>query len=386
MTKKINLLIFSFLGLLLVFAYLTYHHYMTKMGLSGSSLCHINSTLNCDTAALSKYSEVLNIPIAVIGFSYSLIMLGATLFIKFGWSDETPAFSFLYKAITTLSSIVSVVLLAISSLILKVYCPFCILSYIFSFFITYLAFSEFKNSKIDISQLSEEKSFLVSLTFIPVLAWFISGSISDNFGLSALAKMVPEKVYAWQNSPQINFDEKLGLIKTSKIESKATLVEFADFKCPHCKSAAQTFKLFLSSKNNIKFVFKPYPLDGTCNPSIPNKGDGSRCELAGWVLCAERIYKKGWEMYYWIFENQENLSFTSDLTTSLEEVSNLYGLNGSEIKSCATSAETFELIKKTSLEGEAAKISGTPSIFLNGKRLDYGQYIDVLNGALKTLE
>ena len=158
------------------------------------------------------------------------------------------------------------------------------------------------------------------------------------------------------------------------------------FKCPHCKNAAQTFKLFLSSKSNVKFVFIPYPLDGTCNPGIPNKGDGSRCELAGWVLCAEKINQKGWDVYYWIFENQENLSFTSDLGSSLEEVSKLYSLNSAEIKTCATSAETFELIKKASQEGEAAKITGTPSIFLNGKKLDYGQYIDVLRGAIKTLE
>lgn len=386
MTKKINLLIFSFLALLLVFAYLTYHHYMTKMGLSGTSLCHINSTLNCDAAALSKYSEILNIPIAVLGFSYALIMLGATIFVKLGWSEETPNYSFIFKGLTLFSSIISIVLLAVSSIVLKVYCPFCVASYILSFFITYLAFTAFSGSQLEPAKLNEEKSFIIALCCIPVIAWFISGSISDNFGLSTLAKLVPEKVYAWQNSPQVSFDESLGLVKPAHEQSKATIVEFADFKCPHCKNAAQTFRLFLSSKNNVKFVFKPYPLDGTCNPGIPNKGDGSRCELAGWVLCAEKLNQKGWDVYYWIFENQENLSFTSDLGSSLEEVSKLYGLNAAEIKTCATSAETFELIKKASQEGEAAKITGTPSIFLNGKKLDYGQYIDVLRGAIKTLE
>lgn len=386
MTKKINTIIISFLALLIVFAYLTYHHYMTKMGLSGTSLCHINSALNCDAAALSKYSEIFSIPIAVLGFSYALIMLGTSLFVKFGWTEESPGFIFIFKVLTLFSSLVSIVLLIISSTVLKVYCPFCLVSYFISFFITYTVFSSSHSSKFSFNQVTQEKSFLITLCCIPVLAWFISGSISDNFGLSTLAKIVPEKIYSWQNSPSVSFDESLGLIKNSQTSPQATLVEFADFKCPHCKNAAQTFKLFFSSQKNVKFVFKPYPLDGTCNPSIPNKGDGSRCELAGWVLCAEKNHQKGWEVYYWIFENQENLSFSSDLTESLNEVSKIYSLNPTELKTCATSAETFEIIKKTSLEGDAAKITGTPSIFLNGKKLDYGQYIDVLQGALKTLE
>jgi len=358
---------------------------MTKMGLSGVSLCNINPSLNCDVAALSKYSEIFNIPISVLGLSYSLIMLVATLFLKLNWSEETPLLGWFFKLITTASSVFSLVLLAISSFQLQVFCPFCVISYILSFIISYLAWTHFKDAKFDLQNIPYEKGFIASLCFIPVLSWFISGSIRDSFGLSALSKIVPEKVYSWQMSPQITFDENIGLIKPSSQESKATLIEFADFKCPHCKVASKTFKLFLSTQNNIKFIFKPYPLDGTCNPSIPNKGDGSRCELAGWVLCAEKLNQKGWETLYWIFDNQENLISLSDLNSTRDEMAQTLNLNSNEIKACATSAETYDIIKKSSLEGEAAKISGTPSVFLNGKKLDYGQYIDVLKGALNTL-
>ena len=89
--KKINLLLISLVITIGVFAYLTIHHYEVKSGLgSGDSICSISSKINCDAAASSSYSEILRIPVAVLGCIFHLILFGFILFYKLGWNDESP--------------------------------------------------------------------------------------------------------------------------------------------------------------------------------------------------------------------------------------------------------------------------------------------------------
>jgi protein-disulfide isomerase/uncharacterized membrane protein len=386
MNKKLNLLLISFLASIGVFVYLSYHHYMVKLGLGGASLCQISEAINCDVAALSRYAEVFSIPIAVLGLSYSIIMFGIFLFARLSWFDESSGYKTIVKGITGVSALISIVLLIISVVQLKAYCPLCIVAYVLSFIIMTLTWSLYSDSKINFSELSHEKGVLGTLLAVPVLAWFISGSIRDNYGLDQLEKIVPEKIRLWQQASIVNFDASLGLSKGSSDPQAPVIVEFADFKCPHCKSAAGTLKNFLAGNKNAKLIFKPYPLDGICNPHIPSKGDGSRCELAGWALCGEKLFNKGWDIHYWIFDHQEDLIHSTNLSSYLTDMSSQLSINAEQLKACATSAETYEAIKKMTDEGETAKISGTPSVFVNGKKLEHGQFIEVLRSAIDTIK
>lgn len=385
MTNNLNKLLISYGLSIGVFGYLTFHHYMTKMGLSGDSFCKVSQTINCDTAALSQYAEIFTIPIAALGLSYSIIMFLQFLFLKLSWFEESDEYISIVKVITTFSSFYSVVLLAVSIFDLKVFCPFCVASYILSFVISYFVLFPKTPWRLSIGSLSNEKNFIGALLFIPVLAWFISGSIKNSYGLGELDKVIPEKIALWRVSkPQI-FDENRGLIKGEMNSPKATLVEFADFKCPHCKTASQTLKTFINNTQNVKLIFKPFPLDGLCNNSVTQRGDGSRCQMAGLVLCAEKLFKKGWSVHDRLFENQQSLISVSDLNGFITEISSQFSMNGEELKACSTSEETYAEIKLIAAEGSNAQISGTPTIFLNNKRLDHGQFIEVLKTAIDSL-
>lgn len=388
MTKKINILLFTHLLSIATFIYLTVHHYSVKLGLGGASLCQLNAKFNCDTAALSSYSEIFNIPIASIGLSYHIVALSVLLLFKLGWLESTKSLAATIKGTAIFASLVSVVLFIVSMFSLQVICPFCLLSYVLAFIIMYLSWDIFKTDSFtegfkDI--FTHDKSYLSFFIAIPVLAWFGSGTINDSYGLSEIAKLVPEKVMQWQASPVQSFNYELGLTKGATASNSPTLIEFADFKCPHCKTASLAFKNVLRTNQNVKFIFKPYPLDGVCNTHIAQKGDGSRCELAGWALCGEKLFQKGWEVHDWIFENQELMAFSSDLAPYLEQLSKELNIDSAQLKLCSTSAETFALIQKTADEGQAAKITGTPTIFLNNKKLEGAQFTDILKGALNTL-
>ena len=390
MTKKLNLLILSVLISIALFVYLTVHHYAIKLGLGGSALCSISQTINCDAAALSPYAEFFHIPIALLGAAFQTVLLGLLVFYRLRWVDDSIYLKRTLQFMLGLSAVVSIVMALISFFVVKVMCPFCFGTYLFSFISLFLGWNLIptdKNQKFDIQDyFGEYKSHLILLALIPATAWIASAMIQENYGLAELTRIVPEKLAQWRNSAHYDFDKQLGL--NNKVSSdKIVLVEFADFKCPHCKVASQTIDTFLKNRTDVQFIFKPFPLDGTCNSSEQiQKGDGTRCTLAAWALCAEKLAQKGFDVHHWIFEKQEEISGISDLSSLLPEIETKFQIKASEMTTCAQSSETYEQIRKSSEEGHKAKVSGTPTIYLNGKKLNYGHIMEVLKSAVAEVE
>lgn len=381
-----NFLIFTLVATVLTFAYLAYHHYSLLFGVSAASLCHISQTLNCDSAALSSYSEFIGIPIAVIGMSFTFVMLLIVLFIRLGWTEVTPIISHGLQFLFSLAVILSVGLATVSVIQLGVVCPFCFLSYGLNIVNCFLLFKifPFKISEIRFDDLAQHKGFLSMLILVPFLAWFTSSTIQTSYGYDELVKIIPEKIAQWKQMPIQNFDLELGL-KKGDLESSNSLIEFADFKCPHCKAAAETIKNFLKSKPAIKVIFKPFPLDGNCNPHVSFKGDNSRCQMAALTICAEKVSQSGWAVHDYFFENQEKLSQVTDIKQDFTVFAQTLKLNDAEIIRCSESSETYESIRKMADEAKASGVEGTPTIFINKQKLGNGQFLQVLKAAYKNL-
>ncbi|OFZ32025.1 MAG: hypothetical protein A2622_12395 [Bdellovibrionales bacterium RIFCSPHIGHO2_01_FULL_40_29] len=279
-------------------------------------------------------------------------------------------------------AVTSLVMGVISVFIINVGCPFCMGTYVFSFLNLFLGWNLFKSQEKLNAQnyFSEYRSHLIFLVAIPILAWTFSAMIQQKFGLDEVKRLIPEKLMQWQSSPEQSFSLTDGLVRQGT-ESKIVLVEFADFKCSHCKTASKTIELFLQGNPQVTFIYKPWPLDGTCNKTIPSKGDGSRCTLAAWALCAEKTQKRGWDVHHWIFSKQNELNEVSDLKPFLVELEQDLGIDTAAISQCADTSETYDIIARTSDEGARAQVQGTPTIYMNGKKLAYGQFLDVLKAA-----
>ena len=219
---------------------------------------------------------------------------------------------------------------------------------------------------------------------IPFLAWFASSSIESSFKYDELKKIIPEKIALWKQMPEQSFDLELGL-KKADLTSQNTVIEFADFKCPHCKSAADALAKFAKTQPKIKIIFKPFPLDGNCNPNVSFKGDGSRCQMAGLVLCAEKISQIGWAVHDDFFKNQEKLAQVADIKPYFIQLASTLNVSSEDIIKCSESAETYDTLRKLAEEAKLAKIEGTPTIFMNNKKLEHGQFLQVLTEAYKNL-
>jgi protein-disulfide isomerase/uncharacterized membrane protein len=375
-----------------VLGYLTIHFYDLKYGTaSGGSICNINEVMNCDAVAASKYSALFGIPMALWGFATNLVLLYFLLVTRFNLvqdKEKTSRYTLMLSGVTVIASVV----MGLISTQMANLCVFCISTYVLS--ILGFIFIFLGAWDVTVANLVEDfKDIFVSerwvLGFgivIPVIA--VVGNIMylEGNGFSEIAKMSEQKVAYWNVAPAQTFDPNAGLIIFKGTgEPKMTIVEFADFRCPHCKHAAPALHAFTKSHPDVRFQFKPFPLDGTCNEAIQG-GDGISCGIAAAVMCAEQQVKKGWETHDYFFDNQEDVLRTQNLDKSLEAASKDLGLNLEDIKKCIQDPAMMESIRKMAKEGATAQIRGTPSVFVNSKLLEGGQLIPVLEAAYQSIK
>ena len=278
----------------------------------------------------------------------------------------------------------------ISIAFLSSYCPFCMATYglsIITFACLYLTTDkQLTLTKLLPSLFTENKGTLYALLAIPLLALFINWNINKGYSNDRIELYARDSIQSWKSREVANFQLDRGLSKGSNSD-KFVIVEFADYLCPHCKHANGPLKTFVSSYANARLVFKPYPLDGTCNtsPGLEGRGDGIRCRLAFASYCAEKLYKDGFRYHDFIFENQEFFHGVSGTDDVDKKVCSLDESRCNQMKECMSSEDAMNWVKLAAKEGEDAKISGTPSIFVNGKKLEGGQNFMILKALYKDL-
>ena len=283
----------------------------------------------------------------------------------------------------------SVVMAGISMTQLDVYCLFCITAYVLSIISLWgyyqgIEGTGFSYFLVDFMALpSKQMGLLVGLAMIPFGAWITNGLLYDQYRVSSqqFEQVVNRSLQEWKSSKTYSeLEQAEGLvIGPAADEAKMTLVEFADFRCGHCRSAAPKLHAFAKANPDVRFVFMVFPLDGACNPAIP-RSTGLSCRLAKAAFCAPA--DKAWTAHDWIFDHQPEYRSMAIVDEKLKEMSSELGFSWDELVKCIDSRETAEKIEKQAKLGQAVNVQGTPSIFANGRSLPGGQFIQVLKAAL----
>jgi uncharacterized membrane protein len=321
--------------LLIVFALLglgasgaaTYVHYNLIQNPDYSSFCDLNATVSCKAAYLSRYGSIAGVPVAVGGivfFGWVLLMLwGGTG--KSRIRDSAPAYIF---AGSTLALAAVLYLAYASFFVLKEVCPLCVTTYIavIGVFIISGGASSVPMSSLPKRMLTDMRvlvatpmALVIALLFVAGTAWGVSafpgeGGRAD--AAAAAAAAVP--------SPPLQADQQAELEKWWALQpvspnfpfanegAKVLIVEFADFQCPHCKQMYLAYKpildRYLSQRpNDVKFIFKTWPISSKCNPSVPGVSFQATCEASAAYQMAQKN-GTGDKIKDWFFVHQEKRS------------------------------------------------------------------------------
>lgn len=137
-------------------------------------------------------------------------------------------------------------------------------------------------------------------------------------------------------------------------DAQVTVVEYADFQCPHCKHASSVLASIVARYGEkVRLVYKDYPV---------NRSGISRLVAQGGV-CAD-LQGRFWEYHDLAFERQSQLTAESpvSLATAL-------GLDMAAFERCFQDPASADKIARSEAEARRLGVSGTPTLFVNGRRL-----------------
>ena len=221
-----------------------------------------------------------------------------------------------------------------------------------------------------------DKTKLILPGAILIAALLISGSVVfyslNTGGLGANIKQTGDSVVGEKVDVSVDDDAFIGNPK-----AKVTVVEFSDFQCPFCRSfwsgAYQQIKKEYVDTGKIKFVFRDYPLP--FHPAGQVSAESAECaDEQG----------KFWEMHDKIFQEQTKQG-TGTVTygvTELKKWASQIGLDSAKFNQCLDSGKYKSEVEKDLADGSAYGVSGTPTLFINGKPVVGAQPFSVFKAVI----
>jgi protein-disulfide isomerase len=138
-------------------------------------------------------------------------------------------------------------------------------------------------------------------------------------------------------------------------EAPVTIVEFLDYQCPFSRSSAELIDEVLRSyPQKIRLVVKQFPL-GQLHPDA---------RAAAKAALAAHRQGKFWEMHALLFSKQHALEYER-----LRRYARVLGLDVERFDSDMASPDIDADLRADVAAGRDAKVSGTPTFFVQGKRV-----------------
>lgn len=195
--------------------------------------------------------------------------------------------------------------------------------------------------------------------------------IEDQLKASIRALQIREYRQEYANWLRSQADVKI-LLRAPKMEvsydasqvrgdanAPVTIVEFADYQCPYCRTTEATVRRLLEKyPGQIKVAFRDFPL-ASIHPNAQAASEAARCGGK---------QGKFWEFHDALFGDRANLD-----PSGLNEVAKKLGLDEKRFQACLASGETRAEIAKDLEDGTRAGVSGTPAFFVGGVFLNGAQ-------------
>ncbi|MGD9365588.1 MAG: thioredoxin domain-containing protein [Desulfobacteraceae bacterium] len=138
------------------------------------------------------------------------------------------------------------------------------------------------------------------------------------------------------------------------IDAPVVITEFTDFQCPYCAKLGEIFNRLLKQyPEKLKIVYKSYPL---ANHRYAWKA----------ATNAMAAHQKGkfWEFHDRLFENHKTLD-----DNKIMEIRKTLGFDTPEFDAIMGSPQVRSQVALDRSEGQRLGVRGTPTVFINGKRL-----------------
>ncbi|MEJ2156638.1 MAG: thioredoxin domain-containing protein [Desulfobacteraceae bacterium] len=137
-------------------------------------------------------------------------------------------------------------------------------------------------------------------------------------------------------------------------DAPIVITEFTDFQCPYCAQLVGTLTRLLDLyPGKIKIVYKSYPLN---NHRYAWK--------AAAAAMAAHLKGRFWKFHDRLFEHYKTLN-----DKVIDDIRKEFGFDTPEFDTLMRSTEVRTQVARDRTEGQRIGVRGTPTVFINGKRL-----------------
>jgi protein-disulfide isomerase len=183
------------------------------------------------------------------------------------------------------------------------------------------------------------------------------------------AKIIEGNVYGAGSNP---YKANLDKLKTQFQPSLGTpgapvvLVEFSDMQCPHCKEEAKTIRenLIQIYPKQVRLYFKDFPLT-SIHPWAKAAAMAGRCVF-------HNNASSFWDYHDWIFAQQDAITPENLRDKVMEWAKGQKDIDSLQLGRCIDDKATEKEVEASAEEAVALQVDGTPTLFINGRRLPAG--------------
>ena len=332
---------------------LTFHVTSQLVSVDGyTSFCNFGSVVNCDAVLSSKWGTVLGLPVSL--WAIGAFTLGALL----GLVSGSLGFA--------------LVLAFVSWFILHTLCLLCLTLdvVIVAWFVTVAPLARRFQLSARAPWLQRQSAAYAAAAVGLVLA--VAGGTVEAVrrppGATSTAEVQaadPKFYETYRKLPVMPAADVVGPAAHVKGSPDApfTIVEFSDFECPACGHAFGDLRNLVRTRSDVKLVFRHFPLDSRCNREMKQQLHPDACQAAAAAECAGQ-QDRFWEYHDLLFEHQKALD-----RDSLFRYARDLGLDITQFRTCLDDPATMARIAEDVSAGAHLGIESTPTIFINGRRI-----------------
>ena len=187
-------------------------------------------------------------------------------------------------------------------------------------------------------------------------------------GKHALAgDLMPFGVHPFDSTAKI-LNQGANGVSRGPADAPVVIYEFSDLQCPHCKEEQPTLDKLLDEQKNVRLVLQSFPL-----PS-----HDWAAKAAAYADCIGRSNPDAfWTFIHSTYDAQTDIT-AANADEKLSALADKAGVKGSEIAACAAKPDTTSRIEHSIALGKSVDVTGTPTLFVNGRQVGAGVPLDIL--------
>ncbi|HRI54908.1 MAG TPA: vitamin K epoxide reductase family protein [Pseudomonadota bacterium] len=359
------------------------------------SVCNINDTLNCDTVNSSPWAAIGGVPVSHLATLFYLgVLILSLLGRRGGWLADRIHGYLLVGAVG--GGVFSAYLAGVAVFKIRALCLFCLGLDAVNLLLLAALLPDAWNALHALRGTPEQPGWVVDLrrlwrspavvllallvVFAGGSSWFLSAklrelharpappAVSPSLASSPLAPPSPASPAPPAGTPapakaepRIDLDSQTAPT-LGPATAKVTIVEISDFECPFCQRASGTIKELLAAyPDQLRVVFRHFPLDQACNPLLKRPVHENACAAARAAVCAA-ARGQFWPLAERLFAGNTD---PEDLLTARRELH----LDDAEQTACAQKPATAAVVAADIAACLQAGITAVPVFLINGRPL-----------------